>query len=46
MKVKSHSSDPAGHPPVLDLKPDLSRPAVQAPDPQRQADHKGQKRSR
>lgn len=45
MKSKKKPAEPAGHPPVLDIKPDAPRSSGQ-PERHKQTGHKGEKDSR
>lgn len=46
MKAKSLPAEPVGHPPVLDVKPDLAKTSAQVPERHKPAGHKGQKGAR
>lgn len=46
IKAKSRPAEPAGHPPVLDVKPDVPRPSAPMPERHKHSGRKGQKGSR
>ncbi len=46
MKAKSKSAEPVGHPPVLDIKPELPKPLAHMPERHKHAGRKGQKGAR
>ena len=41
MKAKSKPAEPASHPPVLDIKPDVPKPSGQMPERHKHAGRKG-----
>lgn len=46
MKAKSKPAEPVGHPPVLDIKPEVPKPSGQMPERHKQAGRKGHKGGR
>lgn len=46
MKAKSPPAEPVGHPPVLDIKPELPKPSTHLPERHKHTGRKGQKGSR
>lgn len=46
MKTKRPPAEPVGHPPVLDIKPDLPKPSGHMPERHKHTGRKGQKGSR
>lgn len=46
MKAKSKPAEPSGHPPVLDIKPDVPKPSGHMPERHKNAGRKGQKGGR
>ncbi len=46
MKTRNKPAEPAGHPPVLDIKPDLPKPSGQMPERHKHAGRKGQRLGR
>ncbi|WP_157255961.1 hypothetical protein [Pelomonas sp. Root1217] len=46
MKAKNKPAEPVGHPPVLDIKPELPKPSTHMPERHKHAGRKGQKGSR
>ena len=46
MKPKSKPAEPVGHPPVLDIQPDVPKPSAQMPERHKHTGRKGQKGGR